>query len=370
MLLRASFENFMNFEGKFTLDLSNINKKHSFNKECVENEVISKALIYGKSGRGKSNLGKVFLDLKRTLSNNDDRFENNTNYLNANSSLEDAKFSFEFKFENTQVIYSYNKKDAATLTYEKLEIDHEVEFEFDFREKKLIQARSILENLELDSIDSSYSILKHYYNSTSPGNRNSNVVSLFDFIRKIYVFSPSPNELGIDNLKHSKERIINYILEHDHINEFNSFLNDILDLDIPVVQKELPTKEKNLYFRFKNGNLLDFSSNASSGSRCLLNLFAIYKWTESSISFLYIDEFDASYHYQASMKIIDKFKRISGIQCVFTTHNTDLMNNEFLRPDCYFIIGENQIKSLPYLTKRDLQEGHNLEKLYQAGEFD
>ena len=48
MLLRASFENFMNFEGKFTFDLSNVEEKYSFNKECVENGIISKALIYGK----------------------------------------------------------------------------------------------------------------------------------------------------------------------------------------------------------------------------------------------------------------------------------------------------------------------------------
>ena len=73
-----------------------------------------------------------------------------------------------------------------------------------FKIKKLIQAKELLDNLELDSIDSSYSIIKHYYNSTSPGNRNSSIVALFDFIRKIYVFSPSPNELGIDNSKHSK----------------------------------------------------------------------------------------------------------------------------------------------------------------------
>ena len=370
MLLRASFENFMNFEGKFTFDLSNVEEKYSFNKECVENGIISKALIYGKSGRGKSNLGKVFLDLKRTLSNNDNQFEGGTNYLNANGSYPDARFSFEFKFEDTKVKYSYNKKDPKTLTYEKLEINDIVEFEFDFQNKNLIQAKELLDNLELDSIDSSYSIIKHYYNSTSPGNRNSSIVALFDFIRKIYVFSPSPNELGIDNSKHSKEKIINHILEHEYIDDFNKFLNDIIDLDIPVVQKELPTKQKNLYFKFKNGNLLDFSTNASSGSKCLLNLFAIYKWAENAISLLYIDEFDASYHYQASMKIIDKFKKIPKIQCIFTTHNTDLMNNEFLRPDCYFILSSKKIKSLPYLTKRDLQEGHNLEKLYQAGEFD
>ena len=213
MLLRASFENFMNFEDKFTFDLSNVDEKYSFNKECVENGIISKALIYGKSGRGKSNLGKVFLDLKRTLSNNDNQFESGTNYLNANGLYPDARFSFEFKFEDTKVKYSYHKKDSNILTYEKLEIDDIVEFEFDFQNKKLIQAKELLDNLELDSIDSSYSIIKHYYNSTSPGNRNSSIVALFDFIRKIYVFSPSPNELGIDNSKHSKEKIINHILE-------------------------------------------------------------------------------------------------------------------------------------------------------------
>ena len=40
-----------------------------------------------------------------------------------------------------------------------------------------------------------------------------------------------------------------------------------------------------------------------------------------------------------------------------------------MRPDCYFILTEHRLTSLINATRRELREGHNLEKLYMSGEF-
>ena len=53
-----------------------------------------------------------------------------------------------------------------------------------------------------------------------------------------------------------------------------------------------------------------------------------------------------------------------------TTHSTNLMDNELLRPDCYFILKDNKIKSFPELTNNELREEHNIEKLFKSGAFD
>ena len=45
------------------------------------------------------------------------------------------------------------------------------------------------------------------------------------------------------------------------------------------------------------------------------------------------------------------------------------MNNDLLRPDCYFIMNKEEIKSLPNTTEKELREGHNLEKIYKANGF-
>ena len=52
-----------------------------------------------------------------------------------------------------------------------------------------------------------------------------------------------------------------------------------------------------------------------------------------------------------------------------TTHNTDLMSNDLLRPDCYFLLENNGIKAISELTEKELRQAHNLQKMYKAGAF-
>lgn len=86
-------------------------------------------------------------------------------------------------------------------------------------------------------------------------------------------------------------------------------------------------------------------------------------------SFVFIDEFDAFYHYELSESVQKMLRRIAGVQVFTTTHNTDLMNNDLLRPDCYFILENNSIKAISELTEKELRQAHNLQKMYKAGAF-
>ena len=57
-------------------------------------------------------------------------------------------------------------------------------------------------------------------------------------------------------------------------------------------------------------------------------------------------------------------------QIILTTHDTNIMSNELFRPDCLFILSQKGfITPLNKATKRELREGHNLEKMYISGEF-
>ncbi len=55
----------------------------------------------------------------------------------------------------------------------------------------------------------------------------------------------------------------------------------------------------------------------------------------------FINEFDAFYHTDLSVVVINKLLAEEHIQVVFTSHNTDIISNELLRPDCYFIRKRN-----------------------------
>ncbi len=46
------------------------------------------------------------------------------------------------------------------------------------------------------------------------------------------------------------------------------------------------------------------------------------------------------------------------------------MSNDLLRPDCYFILANNQITPINKLTDQELRAAHNLQKLYKAHAFE
>lgn len=85
-------------------------------------------------------------------------------------------------------------------------------------------------------------------------------------------------------------------------------------------------------------------------------------------SFVFIDEFDAFYHFRLAFEVC---KRLFSLDCqMFTSsHNTYLMTNDLLRPDCNFILNNNKIKCLADCTDKELRFGHNIEKIYRAGAF-
>ena len=89
-------------------------------------------------------------------------------------------------------------------------------------------------------------------------------------------------------------------------------------------------------------------------------------------SIVYLDEFDAFYHYEMAENLVKFFKKkFPRSQIIMTSHNTNLMNNRLMRPDCLFILsGEGTLTALCDATERELREGHNLEKMYISGEFE
>ena len=91
-------------------------------------------------------------------------------------------------------------------------------------------------------------------------------------------------------------------------------------------------------------------------------------YQQAQVLLLFFDEFDAFYHHDLSRMIIEKLKD-TGIQFILTTHNTSIITNDLLRPDCYFLMNKKKIQSLSQSTEKELREAHNIEKMYKAGAF-
>jgi len=98
-------------------------------------------------------------------------------------------------------------------------------------------------------------------------------------------------------------------------------------------------------------------------------LFYCWLLEFEKLSFLIIDEFDAYYHHEVSMKVLEIINSFDNMQSVVTTHNVTLLNTEYTRPDCAYIIDKTGVRSLSSRTSKELRKNHNIEKLYREGEF-
>ena len=192
-------------------------------------------------------------------------------------------------------------------------------------------------------------------------------------IRKMEMFVGNMRSLGFDAFNSKVNQMVfddflDVLGTNGELKKFESFLNRLgVGCKLKIV-KQVDGKNQ-LFFKFKN--LISFLDNASSGT---LALTKIYMWLlrkENNDSFIFLDEFDAFYHYEMAEQIVKLIKEnFKNSQVIFTTHNTNLMSNQIMRPDCLFILSrDGRLTALCDATERELKEGHNLEKLYIGGEF-
>jgi ABC-type transport system involved in cytochrome c biogenesis ATPase subunit len=62
-------------------------------------------------------------------------------------------------------------------------------------------------------------------------------------------------------------------------------------------------------------------------------------------------------------------EKLDACQIILTTHDTSVMTNELMRPDCLFLMHKNSIRSAADSTEKKLRFAHDVEKMYRAGAF-
>lgn len=370
MLASLTVSNFKGFNSEFKFDLKGTNG-FQFNPECIKNGLINNALVYGYNAVGKSNLGFAIFDLVAHLTDkniNDLEFKPKT-YLNALNGSDTAKFLFEFHFGNDKVFYKYEKYNVRTVIAEELIINGKTYAKIDKRLNNEAQIEfSGAETLNRELTNNNLSLLKYIRNNSVLLENHENYLFnlFFDFVDSMLLFSSvyGPTYIGLET---GSTGIQEDIIANENVQDFESFLNEAgVECKIKV-EEEIDTKI--LAFDF-NGKSLSFYDVASSGTKSLI-LF--YLWRQrfkqsNKVSFLFIDEFDSYYHHELAAFIVKELKQ-TGVQFVLTSHNTSIITNDLLRPDCYFLMKKDSIKSLAQSTPKELREAHNIEKMYKAGTF-
>ena len=134
MLKKFTLKNFKNFKNEIAIDFANT-AGYQFSTDCITDGMISKMLIYGRNATGKTNLGKALIDICTTMFGGR-RYIDTGVFLNADSIDETAVFSYEFRFENSELIYRYARFSNQELRNEELHIDKKTIFSCDFENNK------------------------------------------------------------------------------------------------------------------------------------------------------------------------------------------------------------------------------------------
>lgn len=381
MLKRFALKNYKNFRDEIKIDFGSV-AGYQFSMDCISDGMIAKMLIYGRNATGKTNLGRAIMDIGATIFAGP-RFGGNGVFLNADSVEDFARFSYTFDFDGNELIYKYTRSSNQELRSEELIINEVSIFRCDFLNKdycfnnlKCVDAETAnvdryLQALESNEVTEENAEPKlpffRWLISNVALKNDSVLIKLANYVRRMIMITVG-NEMPY-RVRRMNNAFYESLENPERLKDLEDYLN-AMGIECKLVLKKLPDGQRELYFAHEK--LVPFYENASSGTVALVDLYRKLIPKVWDASFIYFDEFDAFYHYEMAENVIKFFKRkYPNCQMILTSHNTNLMTNRLMRPDCMFILSRRgTLTPLCNATTRELREGHNLEKMYISGEFE
>lgn len=366
MLLKFAVKNYRGFADRIEWDLSHPSS-YSFNIHAVKEGVVKNGIIYGPNGAGKTSLGLAIFDIANHLSHKWKKPDYYLNYTSAYHYTAPVEFEYTFRFGDDFLYYTYSKipKDLkGELVSERLLLNNK---ELLYKSGSLLRIAEefALTESALDSVKTSANNLSvvNYLLGSVPLTKNHALIKLQVFVENMLFFR-SLDYREFIGLKDGGSNIEEYIIKNNLADEFAHFLKQTSN---QVYRFAPPAQGENVLYCIIGGVRIPFVWVASTGT---LNLELQFYWLKEMVNapFVFIDEFDAFYHHELSYTICNLL--FGGDNQLFlTTHDTFLLTNDLLRPDCFFYLNNNKIKALCDLTDKELRQGHNLEKLYRGGTF-
>ena len=364
MLTKFAVKNFRGFAERIEWDLSHPSN-YTFNTNAIKDGIIKNGIIYGPNGSGKTNFSVALFDIVNHLTQKFKKPEYYQNFVYGGDTSLNVDFEYTFKFGNHEVEYQYSKNVLGVLINEALEVDGVEIFKRTMSSLKLDEKqfpinKDAKRNLQMNA--NSISIV-NYLLTSYPLAKDHYLIQMRNFVDTMLWFRClKVNEyMGFNNMVTILDE---YIIKNNLVKDFSDFLENVSGQKFEFVQSR--DTDKMLFCKIGNGTIA-FDLIASTGTQ---SLKLLYFWLKKmgQASFVFIDEFDAFYHFKLAFEVC---KQLFNLDCqVFTSsHNTYLMTNELLRPDCNFILQNNKIKPLQSCTEKELRFGHNIEKIYRAGAF-
>lgn len=246
MLKLFEVTGFKNFKDTFKIDFSDV-RDYKFNENCIENDLLSKIIIYGKNSVGKTNFGFAMFDILSHFAGRS--FGVYDYFLNTSNDLGYAEFHYVFKFNSDEIDYIYRKKNTLNLMYEKISINKNLILEFDYEKENgnIETLKEIAPNLNL-SFRGNDSLVKYVITNTNfeknhPLYQMMNFLSGMLWFRNIDVSNYMEYSINADNY-------FDFLYDESVLKEFEKFLYKAGIDEKPIIKEDNDGK-KRLYFEKK-----------------------------------------------------------------------------------------------------------------------
>lgn len=420
MLIEFRFKNYRSFRDEAVLSMEAVGLG-SFKKSLIEQnnmKLLPGAAIYGKNGGGKSNVIRVFW-LGVQFIRNAQRIQHEKAavpvvpfLLNDYSLNEPTEFSFEYIEDGVKYWYSFaatREKIIKESLYHAPKGQKALVFsrklqKFSFTEEKArrkLISETVAENQLFFSIactmnDAACARAMKWFREAIFFSRDytdipkqlleysgdSNMLNAISDYAKTADFGIEEMQFEIENKEIEGTIDFPENIPEDMKTALTSFIQILSETSnnsegkLKMCQIKAQSKHKGV---LENGDTGLFNlelEDESDGTRKLMSLAPAIESVLEKGGVLLVDEIERELHPMLVNFIIAKFQsknsNPNGAQIIFTTHNTELMNLEFMRKDQIYFTDKNRedgSSELYSVTDFTTKTADNIRKGYLAGKY-
>lgn len=392
MLVNFTFKNFRSFKNEMTLNMEAApiqELSDAVVKSCDE-ELLPVAVMYGANSSGKSNVLKALKAMRDVLLNSvrlnpKDRLDAEPFSLDLTSGDEPTSFEIQFTLNGSRFRYGFDYTADAVIAewlYEKRPGEREFELFLRSGNDFKISKTRFAEGLGKQS--------------ATPDNRLfvSLVAQLNGKVSQAILdwFSNIDYMSGMDGKGYAGKTLEMLFLKQNGASEITSFFEEtnlgFMELDVEPESGDVKKMKSETVHRLydANGNNVGVrrfptEKMESEGTKKIIEIAGPIFDAILNGKILIVDELDAKLHPFLTRKIIglfmDKEINSKGAQLIFATHDTNLLNIQYLRRDQIWFTEKDKSDSTDLYSLVEFRDDagnkvrndRNIEKDYINGRF-
>ena len=392
MLVNFTFKNFRSFRDEMTLSMeaASIQELSEAVVKSCDEELLPVAVMYGANSSGKSNVLKALKAMRDVLLNSvklnpKDKLDAEPFCLDLTSAEQPTSFEIQFTLNGSKFRYGFDytaNEILAEWLYEKRVGEREFElFLRSGNEFKISKTRFAEGNGKQDATPSNRLFVSLV--AQLNGKLSQSILDWFSSIEYIS---------GMDGKEYAGKTLEMLFLNQQGATEIKQLFTETnlgfneldIELDDSVAMKMKAESVHNLYDA--DGTMVGvrtFSTDKmeSEGTKKMIEIAGPLVDAILSCKILVVDELDAKLHPFLTRKIIGLFMdreiNRNGAQLIFATHDTNLLNLQYLRRDQIWFTEKDKTDSTELYSLVEFRDDagnkvrndRNIEKDYINGRY-